>query len=483
MDLKVRDEFLKTYTDKLLSYIKKDNSFSSFYNVFLNNKFKTSTNYNYEDTYHHVKELKVVLDKITSIVFKPHIKSDTEAIILRSELSSSLSTSSFSMTMRDSKLWKNKRGEMTPEYVHSEQHIDTIVTYENMFIAMLVDEINQEIESLLNNLTPLVKSLEEEYEIKGITYGVHSLFNEFKPFEYPYEESFMKEKTSTRKIFVLARKLFKRVKNIKASEFYRLNHKTNVVKEVVPTNILTHDRVYAYCYRFYLDNYRKIKEDDIYKLNVYYHNYFVSLLISFLVKNKIGNTKQTKNTLFEFDNNQRLVFEKITFKKGMFAFEISLDDSNLGIIINVKLINNAIRSDTKVKKDKLASYYLLTSFTYSESNQPLIDSILKEKRDLYDDVILVTQNNLILDFYNVLNISTYSSDNEKLINNLIASFTMLFITDNEIYEDKCPVCGKKHVGLDDKEYICLACHSRYSLLEINKKEMLWIKSFRRKGKW
>ena len=57
-------------------------------------------------------KLKEVLDKITSIVFRPHIKSSTEEIIQRSELSSSLSVQSFNDTIKDTKLWKNKRGEM-----------------------------------------------------------------------------------------------------------------------------------------------------------------------------------------------------------------------------------------------------------------------------------------------------------------------------------------------------------------------------------
>ena len=49
--------------------------------------------------------------------------------------------------------------------------------------------------------------------------------------------------------------------------------------------------------------------------------------------------------------------------------------------------------------------------------------------------------------------------------------------------EKCPVCGKKQASINNKEYLCQACHSKYSLLNINDKEMMWIKSFRRKEKW
>ena len=41
--------------------------------------------------------------------------------------------------MLDAKLWKEKSGEMVPEYVHSVETIDSIHTYENRFIALLID--------------------------------------------------------------------------------------------------------------------------------------------------------------------------------------------------------------------------------------------------------------------------------------------------------------------------------------------------------
>ena len=82
--------------------------------------------------------------------------------------------------MKDSRLWKNKNGKMTPEHVHSLENIDTLDTYENRFISYLVTLIEQEIKDLLINVTPLVDSIEEIFEQSGISYGKTSILNSLR---------------------------------------------------------------------------------------------------------------------------------------------------------------------------------------------------------------------------------------------------------------------------------------------------------------
>ena len=168
-----KENFIVTFNKKLAKKVKANMSFLDLTEILKEDKIKFITKFDYEETLTRASELKTVLDKITSIVFKPHIKTDIKEIVLRSELSGKLDTPSFFETVRDSKLWKNKRGTMTPEYVHNYENIDTLLTYENSFISYLVDLLHYEIKELLVDVTPLVDSIEENFEISGISYGKH----------------------------------------------------------------------------------------------------------------------------------------------------------------------------------------------------------------------------------------------------------------------------------------------------------------------
>ena len=164
-----REEFLIELSKKVLRYNKSSEPFKVLYDRLIDNKIKLNKSYDYVESLARLKELKVVTDKIISIIFKPQIKSVTNEVILRSELAGAISTESFIKTMRDVKLWKNKEGELTPEYVYSLENIDSIDTFENRFISMLVDEIHNELKLILLNLSPLVETLEDLYQDYKLT--------------------------------------------------------------------------------------------------------------------------------------------------------------------------------------------------------------------------------------------------------------------------------------------------------------------------
>ena len=124
-----REEFLIELSRKVLRYNKSSEPFKVLYDRLIDNKIKLNKSYDYVESLARLKELKVVTDKIISIIFKPQIKSVTNEVILRSELAGAISTESFIKTTRDVKLWKNKEGELTPEYVYSLENIDSIDTF------------------------------------------------------------------------------------------------------------------------------------------------------------------------------------------------------------------------------------------------------------------------------------------------------------------------------------------------------------------
>ena len=175
-----KKEYLVEITNKLKRLVNKDKSFTNLYDALFNEKINLYKRFDYEDSYNRGLKIKEVLDKITSIVYRPHIKQESREIILRSELSPSLSTESFLKTMKDVKNWKYKGKDISPEYVHSLESYDSLIIYENTFIALLVNEISAEIKDILSSLAPITLSIEEEFEVTGLTYGEFSLVNQFE---------------------------------------------------------------------------------------------------------------------------------------------------------------------------------------------------------------------------------------------------------------------------------------------------------------
>lgn len=64
---------------------------------------------NFKDALDKIDSLTKVLERILSIVRKPVFKTDSERLVKRSDLVSSLDQKGFIDTMRDISLWKEKK--------------------------------------------------------------------------------------------------------------------------------------------------------------------------------------------------------------------------------------------------------------------------------------------------------------------------------------------------------------------------------------
>lgn len=430
-------------------------------------EIKSNTTFDYDESITKSKKIKQVVDKIITIIGKPHIKTDVEEVVLRSELSEKLSPYSFRQTMRETSFWKEKDGVMTPEYVRNEVSIDTVSTYENAFIAYLTDLIGQEINDLILEISPLVESLEEKYEIKGMTYGRHSIFSELGS-KYPYDNEFQLTETNSYEALSLLKKLEKRIIHIKSTENYRLFKLFSLNKDIVPTNILIHDQSYNFCYRYYLENYQKgVKRDTFYREKNYYQ-YVLSLFLTYAYESEFKNSFNKLN-LKEITNSHLLSFKEACFEGEYYKFKLIQDEETTGFEIEVTF-----------QEEEITRYYFYTRYSYDDTNSNDIEYFIKKKKETYDDVVLITMNNNKLMFDNTLNLSIYRKDNFLMINNLFSSLTMLFITKTELYEHKCPVCGKKTVEYIGEQYQCKDCGALYNIVKIDKKEALYIKTLRRR---
>lgn len=482
--MKIKEDYLIDINTKLNKAILRSSSFNVLFSSLNKDKFKLVAPFKYDESFKRAKELKEVLNKITSIIFKPHIKVDTSEIIIRSELSGPLSNESFKETMYDSRLWKSKNGKMTPERVHSVENIDTIDTYENRFISFLVTLIEEEVKALLVDIAPLTDSIEEVFETSGISYGKTSILNELnenstsltKTTYSSWDEFISENKVKVaRDIYKLVKNLEKRIKLIKNTEFFRITHKA-IDKNVLPTNILIHDDLYSYCYRFYKSNYLKKTKDDKYK-DVYYYNYVLLNLFYYLSKIKVAKTSLTNKATISIDENKRFRFTDLSFKRGFFSFFIKEDPNDLGFYIETRLINKSIRVNTRVDEAHSALYYFYVSYALKEENKARIE--LSKVKEEASNSILFTSSNTVGDYKNNITLSMYKNNHETIFKNLIKSLTLIFKLDTSVFESRCPVCGSKKVYTNAYTYTCENCKATYSLITLNEESALYLKSMRK----
>lgn len=459
-----RKDFLYSFTDEINALVGKTpiGLFNSL------SKLNYSSEYDYEDSKKKLAELKLVLDKILSIVYNPHIKVETNEIIQRSELSGKLSHESFNETMRDPQLWREKRGSMAPEYVHTIETVDSIDTYENRFISLLINEIDNDIDIILSEINPLIESLEEHYQSRETTYGKYSMFSSLNnevltPF-------YLTNNNDKNDLFSLAKKIKRRAKNLKSTEFYKITSLHKISKSVIPTNILIHDKLYSYCYKYYISNYQKDLSDNR-KENILFSNFFTLSILNYLRKNKL----LTKNNMvnLESDNEKLISFSVLSIDRSPFKFTLSFDKENLVLFIKTNLIEDD-------KEIDCSTTALILRKAYNEINKKTIHNLRIDLRVKgINQIILVTMNNILREYHDVITFSYYREDMDININNLFASLTVLIKAKESLYSSFCPVCGHENIHYDGNDYSCIDCKCSYKMFTLNNENHLWLKSFRK----
>ena len=161
----------------------------------------------------------------------------------------------------------------------------------------------------------------------------------------------------------------------------------------------------------------------------------------------------------------------------LFSFILSEDNNNLGFYIETRLINKAIKVNTKVDKNYINSNYVLTSFNYLESNKEKITNALKNIN--VNNRTIFTMNNLLSEYKNVITLSYYKDNQYELLINYLKSLVLLFDTDLDLFKSKCPICGQNEINFDGFDYHCKNCRSTFSFNETVKGPLMWIKNMRR----
>lgn len=452
--------FLTLFEAKLQEVYK--NGENDFYRSL--ESFPYGTKYEYDEEKRKLLSFKEVTDRILSILHNPHIKVETSEIVLRSELSGKLSFDSFQNTLRDPKLWKRKRGAMAPEYVHSIENIDSLDTYENRFLCFLIERMDEEADRLLESLLPPSVSLSDLYQTKTLRYGEFSLFrNLSKEKDVLYGEASTKEGSET--LLKLARTLKRRLKHLKGTEFYKICHNASFTLPVMATNVLIHDPLYSYCYRFYTKN--RFEKDGNKEKDVLYYDFALISMIRFLKEEGILPLKSFPH--FSIGRDKRLHFLPFKVTNKTFSFSFEEDAKGLGLKILTTYEKAKIHSNT----------YLLFSETFSEKTASDIEKRRLEKEKENDNVILFTSSNLLREYQRTCPFSYLREGSELYLKDFFNSLTSLFVVREGVYEEVCPICGKPRIRNTGESYECASCGATYVLTKNKEDETLWIKKWGR----
>lgn len=408
----IEENRLKTIVNKINEYQTKSDNIISFYNNINKIKVESLQELFTEKNNEFFDDISFVLDAITSIIAKPHISNKTEDIILRSDVAGHISNEAFQMCFKEPSLWKEKDFEMAPEYVHHYEYTDDLKIYENIFIGMLIDLIDTEIVTFLDMYEGLIPSIDSNTEV-------------------------LKEDKGIEELIKYANKLERRVRYIKGTHFYKEVSKVSLRGHVItPTNILTKDRLYNYCFKFYK---KFIQYTDYNSILLDLKKYYLTLILLVFKNNKFILNEESKDL-------SDLYFTKDDYK------------------INVNTQNNYIKYTVEYKNiQSVTNLYIDTIEENKEYNE---DADYKLLIKIYNIKNLIS-NELVF-----RNPKLEKEIIEYIVNESIKTYT----GKKELYTTYCPICRGKDIENNKNIYTCNSCGSEYLFKD---KNTIWFKKIRR----
>ncbi|MBO7304656.1 MAG: DUF2357 domain-containing protein [Clostridia bacterium] len=367
----------------------------------------------------YLKELTSLLNVIVSIINHPHLANKGEEVILRVEQASALGNDEFRQVLRDSKLWKRHGAEMIPEEVHYRQQIDELRIYENRFITFLVDALDRELAGYSAFYLTKLPTMRE---------GAEAL-----------------DSGEVGDIILTVDRLRRKIQFIKNTQFYKVVSEGKALTgKIQPTNILTKDRLYRYCFKFYRSF---IRYGDINELCAELRVYYVLTIL-----------KELKRLGFKID------------KRAPGGDDV-LRLRHAGIKVSVELCEDiAVRFTVQPRGQIPASHLLL--FGAGGTKHPPVSYDPKE----FDTVELIS----LWELYDVTRRedARYASE-ISLVREWIQSKITTVTLDRRIYEKYCPACGARGVEHDGEVYRCTSCHSEYSFIGGDDSEKVWFRKIRK----
>ena len=403
----VEQNFLKNYIDNIASNhceFPTQKDLVSFLNtldgVSLQEKCR-------EFDYEFLGNLSRVISVIMSITEHPHISSAREEIIARIEQVKQISNEDFTRSIRESSFWKQRGIDMIPEKVYHYQQVDELLLYENKFICMLIDLLDQELTQYLDlytNMLPSVNTTKLNKVEKNLV-------------------------LSLKKINLLK----KRISLLKNTRFYKILSKTpKISRNIQKTNILIHDNLYKQCYIFYTKFMIYSDSGEILKD---LKKYFQTIIARELSKRGYLTLESSTPSVWSFENQD-------------FRIDASLENEISGITFSVQ----------NKECGKIETHLLIISPSLVR------DDVELPEEGKYDSVDILTIWNIISS-YDLADAKLVSSSNEsELISSFIESKTAIVTLNHDVYSKVCPVCKSKVSENDEGEISCPICQTKYRYL-------------------
>lgn len=396
-------------------------------------------------------DINSVLNVITTIIVHPHIVNARNTIILRAEQAHGLTPEMFMDTVRDQKLWKDKRGVMTPSEVYYFENVDDLKNYENRFIVHLLDIISSQLSDYVKFYDFILGKL-----IQGTT--------------------LTRDNSTMEKQYNRLDTLAKKVRRIKNTYFYREVSKANTnFTRIESTNVLKHNRAYAFCYRFYVENVsygdEQARATD---MAVYYFTRLLLALNSYdftLVatpqetNHTVAANNQTANRRRSSKNEPSIV-RPMTFENSDFVVSLENASKYGGLFVTVepKVLGATARARNLLVFDSTISFEEVQKNLekYPNSGATAVDAV-----NLWDAAYV--ENSVVS-----LNLGRMSES--MLLRRYVKDKTRILKASRNIYQTHCPACGSRDViGVSEHQYKCKGCGTHYTFIDDN----IWFTKLRR----
>lgn len=418
------EKLLKSIIASIKKYASEHIVEQSFYNNIADLQSLSLQKISIKSDLEYFEEINKLLSVIATIIAHPHIVNAQQRIIIRAEQAHGLTPHMFHDTVLNSKLWKDKKGIMTPAEVYYFQNIDDLKNYENRFVVHLVNIVSAQLAEYVKFYDFLVGTL-----IQGSI-----LTQDNSALDRAYQ-----------RLLTLARK----VKLIKTTYFYREVCKANThFTHVGLTNVLIHNRAYNACYKFYLNNVtygdEEMRASDI---TIYY---FTRILLALSACGFELDSQKTQHVPTFYPKNMQFTSKDFNVNLegapefgGMFVTVQPKTNKNLATKNLIVFVSDVGFEEVKKSLAK-----------YKKSGAYAVDAVTFWDAAYVDDSV------------RSLNMGGMSEN--AIILKYIQDKTRLIKASKQIYRMHCPACGSRDVhAVDNNTYSCPTCGTNYAFIDKN----------------